>query len=80
MRLASTLTKLRHLCSSIQQRQLFGTMRLVRFERRDGRQGLGVELDDGGDVVDLTAADTTLAANMKDFLAAGESSLSRARR
>ncbi|BFY97617.1 hypothetical protein BsWGS_00656 [Bradybaena similaris] len=55
-------------------------MRLVRFERRDGgRQGLGVELDDGGDVVDLTAADTTLAANMKDFLAAGDLSLSRAR-
>ncbi|KAH9500853.1 Fumarylacetoacetate hydrolase domain-containing protein 2 [Bulinus truncatus] len=55
------------------------TMRFVQFEV-DGRRGLGVELADGGDIVDLNTNDAELPNNMKDFIAGGQKNLELAKR
>lgn len=42
-------------------------MRLVQFEK-EGRLSVGVELKEGGDVVDVCSVDSSIPSNMKDFL------------
>ncbi|KAK6178159.1 hypothetical protein SNE40_012972 [Patella caerulea] len=46
-------------------------MRFVQF-LRDGRQHIGVELTDGGSIVDLNAADSTMPCDMRSFLTGGQ--------
>ena len=54
-------------------------LRLVQFESA-GRQRVGVELEDGGSVVDVTAVDPAIPSDMKSFLEQWESSVSLAAR
>ena len=55
------------------------TMRLVQFVE-SGRQRVGVEIKDGGDVVDVTAGEPSIPSDMKSFLAGGEDMMSKAQR
>jgi len=54
-------------------------MRLVQFEK-EGKLSVGVELKDGGDVVDVCSVDSTIPNNMKDFLQDLDDSLAKAKR
>merc|ERR1711879_127318 len=47
------------------------TMRLVQFEGGD-RNGLGVELSDGGKIVDVSACDSSVPTNMRTFIEGGQ--------
>lgn len=49
-------------------------MRFVQFEW-SGRKGVGVEVEDGGDVVDVTEADPSVPHNMRDFIDGGHRNL-----
>ncbi|XP_025094981.1 fumarylacetoacetate hydrolase domain-containing protein 2-like [Pomacea canaliculata] len=51
-----------------------GKMRFVQFEW-SGRKGVGVEVEDGGDVVDVTEADPSVPHNMRDFIDGGHRNL-----
>ena len=53
-------------------------MRLVTFEN-GGVRRVGVEVKDGGDFIDISAADPTIPKDMRSFLEAGESAISRAK-
>ena len=55
----------------------FFSMRFVQFES-NGVPTLGVELKDGGDIVDVTKCDSTIPANMRDFIAAGDTAINKA--
>ena len=55
------------------------TMRLVQFVE-SGRQRVGVEIKDGGDVVDVSAGEPSIPSDMKSFLAGGEDMMSKAQR
>ena len=52
-------------------------LRLVQFES-EGKQRVGVELEDEGRVVDITAIDSTIPADMKGFLELWDSNASKA--
>lgn len=54
-------------------------MRLVQFEK-EGRLSVGVELKDGGDVVDVCAVDSSIPNNMKNFLQDLDDSTTKAQR
>ncbi|CAH1784086.1 unnamed protein product [Owenia fusiformis] len=49
-------------------------MRFVQFKEGD-RQGVGVELSNGGNIVDLSAGNSSIPNNMRDFLAAGQNAI-----
>ena len=51
-------------------------LRLVQFES-GGRQRVGAELEDGGKVVDVTAVDPTIPADMKGYLEQWDTSTSK---
>lgn len=53
-------------------------MRVVRFEA-NGRRGLGVELSESGDVVDVTSFDPSVTADTRAFIEGGERSLAKAK-
>ena len=55
------------------------SMRLVQFVEA-GRQRVGVEIKDGGDVVDVSAGDPSIPSDMKSFLEGGEDMMKKARR
>lgn len=55
------------------------TMRLVQFVEA-GRQRVGVETKDGGDVVDVCAGESSIPSDMKSFLAGGEEMTKKAQR
>ena len=55
------------------------TMRLVQFVEA-GRQRVGVETKDGGDVVDISAGEASIPSDMKSFLAGGEEMMKKAQR
>ena len=63
----STLTRFKH------------NMRLVQFVEA-GRQRVGVEIKDGGDVVDVSAGDPSIPSDMRSFLEGGEDMMKKARR
>lgn len=69
----------RALINSFILRRSKHTMRLVQFVE-SGRQRVGVEIKDGGDVVDVTAGDPSIPSDMKSFLAGGEDMMSKANR
>ena len=52
-------------------------MRLVQFESQ-GRRALGVELSDGGNIVDVSKCDSSIPSNMKDFIAGGQANVEKA--
>ncbi|XP_013088119.2 fumarylacetoacetate hydrolase domain-containing protein 2-like [Biomphalaria glabrata] len=52
----------------------FHKMRFVQFQSESGR-GVGVELGDGGDIVDLNKCSSQIPNNMKDFIAGGQTYL-----
>lgn len=54
-------------------------MRFVQFTN-NGAKSLGVELKDGGDIVDLVACDLSIPANMRDFIEGGAPNLLKAKR
>lgn len=54
-------------------------LRLVQFEA-GGSTRVGVELADGGSVVDITAVDPAIPIDMKTFLEGGEENLAAAYR
>ncbi|XP_072046263.1 oxaloacetate tautomerase fahd2, mitochondrial-like [Amphiura filiformis] len=54
-------------------------MRLVQFEEGD-RVRVGVELNNGGDVVDISAADKRIPTDMRSFLEGGESAIEAAKK
>uniref|UniRef100_A0A8C5MBZ7 Fumarylacetoacetate hydrolase domain containing 2A n=1 Tax=Leptobrachium leishanense TaxID=445787 RepID=A0A8C5MBZ7_9ANUR len=54
-------------------------MRLVQFQHLCTRK-IGLELEAGGNVVDLNAFDSSLPCGMKEFLEAGETALQKAKR
>ena len=53
------------------------TMRLVQFIEA-GRQRVGVETKDGGDVVDVSAGEPSIPSDMKAFLEGGEEMMKKA--
>ena len=53
------------------------TLRLVQFET-DGRCRVGVEISQGGDIVDVTNVDSSIPSDMVAFLEAGETALASA--
>lgn len=55
------------------------TMRLVQFVEA-GRQRVGVETKDGGDVVDVSAGESSIPSDMKSFLEGGEEMMKKAQR
>ncbi|CAH3141982.1 unnamed protein product [Pocillopora meandrina] len=55
------------------------TMRLVQFVE-GGRQRVGVETKDGGNVVDLCAGESSISSDMKSFLEGGEEMMKKAQR
>ena len=54
-------------------------MRFVQFED-DGCVRVGVELSNGGDVLDITSADKSIPNDMKSFIQGGESVREAAKR
>lgn len=54
-------------------------MRLVQFVE-GGRQRVGVETKDGGNVVDLCAGESSIPSDMKSFLEGGEEMMKKAQR
>ncbi|RUS72768.1 hypothetical protein EGW08_019468 [Elysia chlorotica] len=54
-------------------------MRFVRYET-SGRLGLGVELSENGNVVDLTSYDSTVSTSMQAFIEGGQETLLKARK
>ncbi|XP_031567292.1 fumarylacetoacetate hydrolase domain-containing protein 2-like [Actinia tenebrosa] len=54
-------------------------MRLVQFEFKE-RMSVGVELVDGGDLVDLHSVDSSIPTDMKNFLESFEDSKAKAQR
>ena len=52
-------------------------LRLVQFEK-DGSTRVGAELKLGGDIVDLTATDSSIPGHMVSFLRAGDKAMSAA--
>ncbi|XP_072027900.1 oxaloacetate tautomerase fahd2, mitochondrial-like [Amphiura filiformis] len=67
------------LLSPICKRNLHGKMRLVQFEE-GGSVRVGVELSNGGDVVDISAADKSIPTDMRSFLEGGESAIEAAKK
>jgi len=53
-------------------------MRFVQFES-NGARGLGVEVSDGGDIVDISKCDSSIPKDMVSFLAGGESLIKKAK-
>lgn len=54
-------------------------LRLVQFES-DGRQRVGALTANDGDVVDISAADSNIPTDMKQFLEKGDSAMQAAQR
>lgn len=54
-------------------------MRLVRFNA-NGRTRIGAELSHNGDIVDITAVDSSIPCDMRSFLDAGDNALLAAQR
>lgn len=54
-------------------------MRLLQFVE-GGKQRVGVETKDGGEVVDLCAGDLSIPTDMKSFLEGGEEMMNKAQR
>ncbi|XP_067036936.1 oxaloacetate tautomerase fahd2, mitochondrial-like isoform X2 [Acropora muricata] len=54
-------------------------MRLIQFVE-GGKQRVGVETKDGGEVVDLCAGDLSIPTDMKSFLEGGEEMMNKAQR
>ena len=54
-------------------------MRLVQFEQF-GRQYLGLELSENGDIINLNKVDSTIPCDMRTFLECGEDVWETARR
>ena len=55
------------------------SMRLVQFFE-DGRQRVGVEIQNGGDIMDISAGDPSIPSDMKSFLEGGEEMMLKAKR
>ena len=55
------------------------SMRLVQFFE-DGRQRVGVEIQNGGDIMDISAGDPSIPSDMKSFLEGGEGMMLKAKR
>ena len=53
-------------------------LRLLQFES-GGQTRVGVELEDGGKVVDISAVDASIPLDMKNFLEGFESNLIKAK-
>nr|KAG5691785.1 hypothetical protein BaRGS_003181 [Batillaria attramentaria] len=53
-------------------------MRFVQFDW-NGRKAVGVEMKEGGDIVDVTEVDPTVPRNMRDFIQGGAPNLTAAR-
>lgn len=53
-------------------------MRLVQFFE-DGRQRVGVEIQNGGDIMDVSAGDPSIPSDMKSFLEGGEEMMLKAK-
>ncbi|GFR84126.1 fumarylacetoacetate hydrolase domain-containing protein 2-like [Elysia marginata] len=60
-------------------KHFLSTMRFVRYET-SGRLGLGVELSENGNVVDLTSYDPTVGTSMQGFIEGGQESLLKAKK
>lgn len=54
-------------------------MRFVQFERGGDRR-VGVEIRDGGDIVDLCAGDSSIPSDMRSFIEGGQKTLLAAKR
>lgn len=54
-------------------------MRFVQFER-GGDRHVGVEIRDGGDIVDLCAGDSSIPSDMRSFIEGGQKTLLAAKR
>lgn len=54
-------------------------MRFVQFEW-SGRKGVGVEIQEGGDIVDVTEADPTVPHTLRDFITGGQPNLLAAKK
>lgn len=52
-------------------------MRFVQFES-GGRRSLGVEVSDGGDIIDVPKFDSSVPSNMREFIAGGQGNLDKA--
>ena len=52
-------------------------MRLIQFVE-GGKQRVGVETSDGGDVVDVCAGDNSIPTDMRSFLEGGEEMTNKA--
>ena len=52
-------------------------MRLIQFVE-GGKQRVGVETKDGGDVVDVCSGDTSIPTDMRSFLEGGEEMINKA--
>lgn len=54
-------------------------MRLVQFFE-DGTQRVGVEIQNGGDIMDISAGDPSIPSDMKSFLEGGQEMMLKAKR
>lgn len=67
--------------SSLPRRHYNSKMRFVQYVVKNiGTRGVGVELGENGNIVNLSKFDSSLPSCMKDFIACGPSALSRAQR
>ncbi|XP_071948577.1 oxaloacetate tautomerase fahd2, mitochondrial-like [Antedon mediterranea] len=62
-------------CVSFQTRQFNEKMRFVQFASDNGKESVGVELENGGDVVDLLASGKLQCGNMVEFIKGGQHNL-----
>lgn len=56
-------------------------MRYVQYKLKSGgQQHLGAQLSPGGDIIDISAVDSTIPNNLVDFLKAGPSTYEKSKR
>ncbi|XP_033125530.1 fumarylacetoacetate hydrolase domain-containing protein 2-like [Anneissia japonica] len=65
--------------STTSPRQIHNKMRLIQFTWMDENQRLGIDLQNGGDVVDLSASGELLATDMVQFIKGGQRNLDLAK-
>ncbi|XP_005089974.1 fumarylacetoacetate hydrolase domain-containing protein 2 [Aplysia californica] len=63
--------------SKLLRLRCLSTMRFVQFDF-NGRNGLGVELSDGGNIVDLSGNDSSIPSNMREFIGGGQTLIQKA--
>ena len=73
------VTSLVALSKNLILRRLKHTMRLVQFVE-GGKQRVGVEMEDGGDIVDIGKGEPSIPLDMKSFLEEGEQVIKKAKR